>query len=161
MALKISDIRDAKVRALLQKAAASKNPTDYREAKKIQLTPAMFKAVAQEPTTGKRIRQSNKPLLNKWEQEWHDHLQATLPTGTRIYKQAWRVRLGNNAWYKCDLVALVNGRWTAYEIKGGKKMKGVSKGILALKVAAAAMPEVLWILVWKDGGKWQQQTVLP
>lgn len=117
----------------------------------------------------KRIRQSDKPLMNGLEQSWFDMLCSQWPHCDRPRAQAKKYKIGNNAWYKPDITASL---WphaggaaceTAWECKGPKQMKNVARGILAIKAAAHQWPEVRFILVWKDKitGSWQQQTVLP
>jgi hypothetical protein len=111
--------------------------------------------------TAKRVRQDPKPVLNGLETAWRDRLRTTLPTGTVIHEQAQKFKLANGAFYKPDMTACVAGKWLAWECKGGSKMKGVSKGMLALKVAATCWPEVQFILVWRDGQAWQTQVIYP
>lgn len=115
-----------------------------------------------------RIRQSEKPLLNKLESEWLELLKAHDPaTGWKgghsgfafnIRSQAKRYRLGNGIWYKPDFTATVDLRETAWEVKGPHAFRG---GFENLKVAAGLYPEVKWVLCWKDGGQWMTQIVLP
>jgi len=115
----------------------------------------------------KRIRQSGKPLMNKLELEWFTIVSTLFPNYPRPRAQAKRYRLANGAWYKPDVTAT---SWpqtdgpateTAWECKGPRKMKNMARGMLAIKFAAAAWPEVAFFLVWKDAGCWQQQRVLP
>ncbi len=110
---------------------------------------------------GKRIRQG-EPKPRKWELEWKQMLDDS-PHWEHVRAQSFRVRLANGAWYKGDVTACRKGlpRIHVFEVKGGAKMKGVAKGILAIKVAASQYPEICWTLVWKDRGVWRQQEVLP
>jgi phenylalanyl-tRNA synthetase alpha subunit len=110
---------------------------------------------------GKRIKQG-EPKLRKWEQEWKERLEAS-GEWTHVKAQSLRVRLASGAWYKGDISAVrrADNRVCVFEVKGGEKMKGVAKGILALKVAASLYQEFEWTLVWKDSGQWNQQKVLP
>ena len=108
----------------------------------------------------KRIRQDEKPLLNKLESEWLQVLKMRHPTVT-IHSQEWRVKIANGAWFKVDHCALLAGGWTAWECKGPSQGKNVARGLLALKCAASSFPEVRWVLVWKDQGKWCEQEVMP
>jgi hypothetical protein len=108
----------------------------------------------------KRIRQESGLKLNKLESEWLARLKWLFPADTNIYAQSWRVRLANGVWFKVDFCALLNGVWTAWEVKGPKQGKNVDRGLLALKVAAAQYPEINWNLVWKQDGIWQMQRVL-
>ena len=109
---------------------------------------------------GVRIRQDSKPLLNGLEQEWFNLLKAGR-TVENLSAQALRFKLANGAFYKADIVGWVHGRLTAWECKGGKKMKGIAKSNLTMKVAAQQWPMVSFILVWKDNGGWCQQLILP
>ena len=108
---------------------------------------------------GKRIRQDSKPLMNKLEQEWFDILKAS-HWMSDLRAQAKRYKLGNGIWFKPDATGkdTRDGRETAYEVKGPHAFRG---GFENLKVAAATWTDVTWILVWKAGGEWQQQRVLP
>lgn len=111
----------------------------------------------------KRIRQDSKPLMNKLETQFYNVLAVQNP-GMIIYKQALRWKLGNGIWYKPDFAAFLydaqaerNVTLTCWEVKGPHAFRG---GFENLKVAAAAYPEVAWILVWKESGKWCEQLVL-
>lgn len=109
----------------------------------------------------KRIRQSQKPLLNKLEEEWLDCLKLQFMD---ISSQSLRFKLGNGIWYKPDFVAWPRGlesidhRMRAYEVKGPFAHRG---GFENLKVAAHQYPQIKWTLCWKQDGKWKEQTVLP
>ena len=107
----------------------------------------------------KRIRQGEKPP-NKLEADWRRHIEAVHP-GVKFRAQAIRFRLANGAWYKPDLMAWLNCRVVCWETKGPKQAKNVARGILTVKFAAAAWPEVLFILVWRENGVWKWQEVLP
>lgn len=107
----------------------------------------------------RRLRQSQRPLLNKLETEWLEVLRRKLGPGANIHCQAWRVRLANGAWFKVDMCAVVGTYWTAWECKGPKQMKNVDRGMLALKCAADRFPEVRWVLVWKQNGQWKEQVI--
>lgn len=106
----------------------------------------------------KRMRQGDKPPT-KLEADWRRHMEATQP-GVKFRAQAIRFRLANGAWYKPDLMAWMNMRVVCWETKGPKQMKNVARGILTVKFAATAWPEVLFILVWRDAAGWHQQEVL-
>lgn len=120
-----------------------------------------------------RIRQSSKPLMNKLEQAWFNLLSVQYPNYPKPRAQAKRYKIANGAWYKPDVtVSLWPNRnpdgsvrgadmETAWECKGPKQMKNVARGILTIKTAAAQWPEVRFILVWQERGKWCQQEVLP
>lgn len=111
---------------------------------------------------GQRVRQDRSPKLGRWEQEWHD-MVALDKRFANVRGQSLRFRLANGAWYKPDVTATgyPDGLLNCFEVKGGKRMKGVPKGVLALKVAAAQYPECRWWLVWKESGVWRKQEVLP
>ena len=131
--------------------------------KLLGLTPATPIAPIEAPKTPKRVRQGEKPM-NKLEAEWGRILE---PLAVHLRAQSKRYRLANSAWYKPDWTGEVLNKdtdefdETCWEVKGGKKMKGHAKSMLTLKVAASTWPEIRWILVWKENGQWQQQTILP
>ena len=109
---------------------------------------------------GIRIRQDSGPRLNKIEQRWFDFLKAT-GTVENLSGQAIRFRLANGAWYKGDIAGWIAGRLCVWDTKGGKKMKGVAKAHLTMKVVAREWPQVQFFLVWEERGEWRQQLVLP
>ncbi len=112
-------------------------------------------ALNAKPKSKKRIRQSEKPELNRLESEWF----ARLPALHGVRPQSIKFRLARNAFYKPDFFSFALR--TAWEVKG-LKGKNIDRGKLALKVAASAWPEIKFILVWKDEqGQWQEQHVLP
>ena len=103
-----------------------------------------------------RIRQDTKPLMNKLEAAWlSEVLKRTNPSAR---PQALKFRLGNGIAYKPDFVDFTGETVTCWEVKGPHAFRG---GFENLKVAAAAYPEIRWVLVWKVAGEWQQQVVLP
>ena len=113
----------------------------------------------------KRLRQDLKPLMNKLEQAWFNHLTAE-GTYNSLRAQAKRYRIANGAWYKPDITGRSHSgdgapREHAWECKGPRQMKSMARAMLTIKVAAAQWPEVTWILVWKDDGQWKEQTVIP
>jgi hypothetical protein len=112
-----------------------------------------------EQVVQKRMRQGDKPPT-KLEADWRRHMEATQPE-VKFRAQAIRFRLANGAWYKPDLMAWLNSRVVCWETKGPKQAKNVARGILTVKFAATAWPEVLFILVWRDAAGWHQQEVLP
>lgn len=106
----------------------------------------------------KRIRQSDKPLLNELENEYFQRTRSLLPNAT-ILPQAIRFRLGNGIWFKPDIAIFTNGALEVCEVKGPHAFRG---GFENLKVAAGLYKEVRFFLVWKDErGQWQEQEVLP
>jgi len=111
-------------------------------------------------TEAKRIRQDSAKL-NKLESDWLTYLQVLHHANKVTFRpQALRFRLGNGAWYKPDITGFVDGKLTAWECKGPKQVKGVAKGLMTVKVAASAWPEVEFWLVWRERGEWQVQRVL-
>lgn len=114
----------------------------------------------QEPPP-KRIRQNTNPLMNKLEQEWFEVIKCRFRI---IVPQGLRFMLGNGAWYKPDFICWPTGlesediRMRAFEVKGPHVFRG---GFENLKVAATKYPQIKWTLVWKQDGKWQEQTVFP
>ena len=112
----------------------------------------------------KRIRQSSKPLMNKLETKFYNVLTMRNP-GVVIYKQALRWKLGNGIWYKPDFAAAIVERYedrnltmTCWEVKGPHAFRG---GFENLKVAAGLYQDIVWILAWLNGSKWEEQRVLP
>lgn len=108
-----------------------------------------------QPKPTKRIRQSTKPLLNKLEQEWFDY--ATAIYHERIMPQSLGFRLGNGVVYWPDFVS--HSFTHAWEIKGRQPIQDDS--VVKIKVAARLYPQIKWSLVWKEGGHWKDQIVLP
>ena len=115
-------------------------------------------AVERKQANPARLRQSQKPPT-KLEADWRAHQEALFPS-TKFRAQAIRFRLANGAWYKPDLMAWMDGKMFCWETKGPKQMKNVARGILTIKFAASAWPEVLFVLVWRENGKWNQQNIL-
>lgn len=103
----------------------------------------------------KRLRQSEKPLLNKLETAWLAQLTAMYP-GVKIHSQAKKYKLGNGVGYTPDFVATIDGKETAWETKGFFRDDAAVK----LKVAAMIFPEVDWWLCWKEKGAWKTQKIL-
>lgn len=103
---------------------------------------------------GKRIRQNQKPLMNKLESDFYEILKRTNPLARA---QAFKLRLGNGIVYTPDFIDLTVLPVTAWECKGPHAFRG---GFENLKVAASLFTEVLFVLVWRKDGQWKQQTVL-
>jgi len=130
---------------------------------KRQLPPLVTAAsVLAEIGDRKRLRQSSKPLCNKLEASWGEHLKRTLPPESlpTLRPQAIQFRLCNGSQYRPDWTALVAGKPIAWECKGGSKMHGASKGVQTVKLAASLWPEWTWIFVWRERGEWFTQAVL-
>jgi len=122
----------------------------------------------------KRVRQETAPLMNKLESDWFANLRRQPEVNQATLRaQAKKFKLANGAFYKPDMTALVTTadeqdaheaavtKEVAWECKGPKQMKGMSKGMLTIKVAAAQWPEVEFRLVWRQAGRWHQQIILP
>lgn len=110
-----------------------------------------------EPSNKKRIRQSEKPLLNKIETEFLGELKKLFP-GHPIKAQSVRLRLGNSVTFTPDfLVFHPNRSPTAWEVKGPFAREDA---IVKLKVAAFEYPEIGFFLVWKKDGEWRKQKIL-
>ena len=103
-----------------------------------------------------RIRQSKKPLMNKLETEFFNHLSSLYPNWA-IHAQAMTFRLANGLRYTPDFVCISCLPMVAYEVKG-KWVDGDS--FPKLKMAASVYPEIEWILAWKVNGQWKDQKVL-
>lgn len=112
---------------------------------------------ATKPAPKTRLRQSSKPLLNKLESEFLTWLNPSV-RGIMVRAQAKTYRLANGLRYTPDFTAVVEGRETAWEVKG-KWVDGDS--FPKLKTAASVFPEVRWLLVWKGCGSWMEQEILP
>jgi hypothetical protein len=104
----------------------------------------------------KRIRQNTKPLMNKLETEYFEHLQVCRSEYTILHIQAVTFKLANGVRYTPDFF-IVNPPM-AFEVKG-KWVDGDS--FPKLKMAASVYPEISWRLAWKKDGVWQEQIVLP
>lgn len=101
----------------------------------------------------KRIRQDQKPLLNKLEQEYFN---LFLFNERNVCSQSVRFMLANGLWYKPDFFCPY--RMVGIEVKGPHAFRG---GFENLKMAAHQYPWIKWLLVWKHDSDWQEQTVLP
>ena len=145
---------DERMKAIRQAVATTwvRNPDGTYSKPAGKPTPA-----APEIAPAKRIRQNAKPLLNKLETEWLAVLTARLGPSAIIHAQALRFRLANGHFYKPDFCAMVGTYLTAWEVKGPHAFRG---GFENLKVAATLYPDIRWILVWKQDGRWWEQVVL-
>lgn len=104
----------------------------------------------------KRIRQSEKPLLNKLETEFLDWFKNRNKDHA-IYTQAFKFRIANGAWYTVDFLSIdPSGQVWAWEVKGRHAWEDA---LLKLRVAATTYREIKWHLCWKDNN-WQIQKVL-
>lgn len=149
MPIFLQEIKDPKTRQRVQAAMEAAN--------------LLKKDIARAcPRSKKRIRQSSKPLMNKLEHEFFLTLVPPFESpGWRIVVQAMRFRLANGLWYKPDFLKVgddADSPVVAYEVKGPHAFRG---GFENLKMAAVQYPWIKWVLVWKESGEWQYQTVLP
>ncbi len=110
----------------------------------------------------KRIRQSTKPLMNKLEQRFFDHLCIQ---HKHLYAQAITFRLANGVRYTPDVFCFEwvwqhETRNVAWEVKGPWFTDDAK---VKIKLFAAAYPEILVLLVSedKDTGLWHNQIVYP
>lgn len=114
--------------------------------------------------SAKRIRQNEKPLMNKLESDWFNILNAQFPNFPRPRAQAKTYRLANGTKFTPDVTASIwpdaggPAKETAWEVKGKHSW---DDSIVKLKVAASVWPEVNWWLCWKVKGVWQTQKILP
>jgi len=139
---------------------------------------AALRAGLPDSAAPKRLRQDRpeEPAQNALELDFRAellHRAAAMPlvaarlAAGSLVSQRVRLRLANGAWYKVDHFAFTWPRSdgalgpAAWEMKGPEAMRGVAKGKLALKVAAAQYPQVEFWLVWRDGGGWAEERVLP
>lgn len=110
----------------------------------------------------KRIRQRVKPLMNRLEQRFFDHLcQAHKP----LYAQSITFKIANGLRYTPDVFCFEwhwqgDDRPVAWEVKGPWM---TDDAVVKLKVFAAAYPNILVLLVWEDKatGQWLNQIVYP
>jgi hypothetical protein len=109
-----------------------------------------------------RLRQ-DRSEPNKWEAAFDTWIRDYLQTrdGWKVWSQSIRLRLGNGAWYKPDVIAVGVGETRFYEVKGFARQRG----ILAIKVAASLYPCFhFWLATKrpkKRGGGWDTERVLP
>jgi hypothetical protein len=147
MAIKLDTIKDPKLRQRIMDA--------------IQNAGILIAAIESDipAKKKKRIRQDSKPLMNKLEQEYYDIVLACSTSPVAI--QSIRFKLANGVWYKPDFFVPDGTAYEtplAIEVKGPHAFRG---GFENLKLAAHQYPWIKWVLVWKDNGVWQEQTVLP
>lgn len=128
--------------------------------------------LARKEQPNRRLRQDQKPVMNKLEQRFFDEKLKPdyVLKGDPVLIQAVRLELARGIWYKPDFFlpaiqgdssCLDEGRKAiAYEVKGPKVFRG---GFENLKVAARVHPWVKFFLVWEDKetGNWTRQEILP
>lgn len=142
--MKLEDIKDPRLRKRIEDALVSVGDL------KRDLSVAC-------PKNAMRIRQDQKPLMNKLEEEFY--LTHGLPSmKSAVTVQGIRFRLGNGIWYKPDFVIWNPVRPRAIEVKGPHAFRG---GFENLKVAASLYQWIDWRLVWKEDGEWCEQSVKP
>ena len=110
----------------------------------------------------KRLRQSSKPLMNKLETEYLNHLQSRWDN--KFYPQAMTFRLASGLKYTADFFAF-DFPWigessgpTAFEVKGPWFPE---HNRAKIKMFATTYPEIRVLLVWLENGVWQSQRILP
>lgn len=139
------------------------NVSDSTRKRNPHLYGVLVKGALVEVKKGRRIAQSDKPLLNKLETEWFNIIKNQFPNFPRPRAQSKRYRIANGLHYTPDITA---SSWpqaigpameTAWEIKGKHAW---DDSIAKLKVAAHEWPEVRWVLAWKEDDRWQTQEVL-
>lgn len=117
--------------------------------------------------SGKRLKQSSEPLMNKLEAEYFAILSDQCLAYPRPRAQAKRYKLGNGVNYTPDFTAsnwpdstaITHPKETAWEVKGKHSW---DDAIVKIKMAATVWPEINWWFCWKDErGQWKQQLVLP
>jgi hypothetical protein len=117
---------------------------------------AVAEVVGPMKPASKRIRQSEKPLMNKLETEWYQRPNEDMRW---MRCQAITFKLANGVRFTPDFVWLCSSdRLRAYEIKGKHAW---DDSLVKLKFAATAYPQIEWYLCWKQNGQWQEQRVLP
>lgn len=125
-----------------------------------RLNPNVYPAIRQfgisEAGPGERRLRQNHKGPNKLEMAALAVLKAQFPQVT-FFEQSIRFGLANGVWYKPDICAWVRGELCAWEVKGPHAFRG---GFENLKVAKATYPNVKFILLWKSGHEWKQQTIL-
>ena len=170
MGISIDQIHDPRVRARYEEALRSgvaaqpKGSAGEAALKNPAGGPSGPVAASVTVRPARLISQSHKPVLNKLEVAALAWLMAIYPSAA-FHSQAWRVKIGNGAWFKVDLCAFLGaaqgiGRWYAWEVKE-LRGKNAARGILALKTAAHQFPEVRWCLLVRQKGVWREQEVLP
>lgn len=144
--MKMDEIKDPRLRARVLDALTAAGQ--------------LKKDVASACPKKRRIRQDHKPLMNKLEDEFASYMEMSMygehGIACVLVVQALRFRLANGLWYKPDF--FWPNRLRAYEVKGPHSFRG---GFENLKMAAHQYPWIKWILVWKEDGQWQEQTILP
>lgn len=129
---------------------------------------AMGKNYMQEfcgPKPPTRIRQSQKPLMNKLEQEWYDSAKRLRFKDSIIVPQGVKLRLANGVWIVVDFFVMVGGfdsqdrRPRAIDVKGPQEIQ--DDAVVKLKVAAKEYQWIKWSIEWKENGGWQEQTIYP
>lgn len=114
--------------------------------------------------TERRIRQSQKPIMNKLEAEFYETIKNRYPNFPPVRIQAKTFLIANGCRYTPDFTVSLwpqeNGpaKETAFEVKGKHSW---DDAMVKLKVFASVWTEVTLVLVWKEFDGWKQQTILP
>lgn len=124
-----------------------------------KLNPHIFEAKAPMVTAASMIRQSSKPLLNKWETEFLEQLKGA--GWKTILCQSMKFRLANGVWYIPDFICLQETRLLQNQIAAAFEVKGHMRddASVKIKVAAGMYPWVAWRLATKQNGQWVYQLV--
>jgi len=152
-AMKLEEIKDPLTRARVEEALRAASALK----RAVQLDGLGPPSVPTKPAKiRKRIRQDEKPLMNKLEQEYHD---TFLIEENNVCIQSMRFRLATGLWYKPDFFYInYDGLPSAIEVKGPHAYRG---GFENLKMAAHQYQWINWVLAWKENGGWKEQVVLP
>lgn len=115
------------------------------------------------PEPACRVRQSHQPKLNKLETEWFNLIKDRYPNCPPVRPQAKTYVLANGVRYTPDLSCSMwpwegeSAKETCWEVKGPHAWEDA---LVKIKVAAHEWPEIRWVLVWKNNGRWFQQVVI-
>jgi hypothetical protein len=170
MGVNIDKINDPRLRARILAvlaAGAAKSPAPGLAAQAADCKRPSAQSEVGRHQPARRIRQSQKPVMNKLEAAWFEQIRYRYPNYPPVRPQAKRYEIGRGAWFKpdftCSIWPVPNGaaRETAWECKGPSCMKNVARGMLALKAAAHQWSEVRFVLVWRVKGEWHEQEILP
>lgn len=103
-----------------------------------------------------RLRQSQRPLMNGLESEWHGTVMCS--EAKHVRAQSLTFRLANGLRFTPDTTYQLNGQPCADEVKGPYAREDST---IKLKMAANLYPEWRWRLVYKRDGQWVTETILP
>lgn len=152
--MKVEDIKDPKLRARVKEALGR---ADALRADLMR--DPVFSQPQATPKANRRIRQSQKPLLNKLETEAMAWLRTTYPH-FKFQPHCMRLEIANGCWFSPDIVGTCDGtrNVSLHEVKGPMAW---DDAIVKLKVVARAWPCFSVSIMWKIDGQWKEQLVLP